>query len=223
MNPVPDQPFGQEVESAACHGGLQPELVVMQPSDFLKADATENGAPEHHGGIGDQVLTEHESPERALGEHLLLDPGIEGSRNLHAGRIDEDRIVKNDFEVRGSLEGFELSLDLLGVHEVVAVGNDDELPARSLKAAVEGFVQAIAPLVLLDLVANPGVLQVLLDDLGRAVRRAIVQDEELKVPVGLVEHRLNRRIQVMGIVIDIGDHADTRNSRRFVLTCLYFG
>ena len=101
--------------------------------------------------------------------------------------------------------GAEQAFEEVGLAVVVALGHPHPFAARQCDALVPLSERYTAVLFIIYYVAHLGVLAVLLHHLAAAVGRAVVQQYQLQVLMGLAQDALYALAQVGGVVV-VGDY-----------------
>ena len=158
------------------------------------------------GGSIDHIVIEH-SAQAGLDVHqfvarraVVLYGAIVVFRDMladgHSGLVLVDQSVE--------------IFDIIGIHVVVGIDAGDVFAARAGDAVIAGVGEAA---VLLVESSDAGVLlRIAVADLRAVVRRTVVDHEDLKITVSLVQHRFHTAVQIRFYIVN---REHNRDQRRF--------
>jgi len=201
-----ERPFDEPDPVSGCHP--EPVLEVLAVAEALVEipDARDAALPEDDTGHGDRVhcqQVEEEVPDiRRVGPESGVDVRIEdlGSRRVRSA-TEVGQLAEHEVDVRVVRQEGGLGLQLVRHPEVVRVEKRDPVSRRLAHRAV---ARGGLPCVLLDEVAD-GALHPP-DQVGRPVRRAVVDDEDLVDADRLLENTRDGIPEVGRTVVGRDDH-----------------
>ena len=177
----------------------QPQIVVVAPGELLTiaADGLECGAADHRSRLRNRAVPRDDSDDLGVSHRIA------SRAELVAVLVDHERVPAHQRVVRMRLQEVDLPLEAVGQADVVTVEHR-EVGARRIsfgEGAIACLHDAEVARVAEQTDARIGA-QILFADRDGRVGRAVIDEHQLEVSIGLCEHALDGRPQIWRRVVD---------------------